>query len=716
MRETERLINKYKAQLPHMREKVSAALVLLLVAVVMMVSSSFAWIVLSTNPEIKGMNTTITANGNLEIALANGAEITLPEDSAVGDSGKDLLRKNITWGNLINLGDPVYGLENIVLRPATLNTNSLLESPLYGAGYGADGRVDTLESDFAFAGWDAATETFLAQNVNYGVRTIASVTYKDAGGDTALANRVSSAEVKIASAKTDLQNIATSSQIDDLGALMQKYVQEMVDQKLGGAEKVINIDPDHMESIYEMMGMLKNNMVLIADALAESYNIHLIRRMGNAYYEANKFTGIQLLTDTMTELDKRFNVKNSSNEVAVVFANKNWLVTLRNKYSALSTDIAKIDSLRGRTDVVWENLTGTAEEDKKPELYPIVNNVVNIATAKIDGTALSSLGKDAIMSLIGKSSVVVEVQSGYLKDVDQLSGARVKSKQISLTVKALGIPKNMKGTVTTYASNSQNTEKHALDEEFKKALSGATNFKGTDPVAEDTFGMAVDFFVRTNAVNSHLILQGSPVYEEREEIVQKTINNKTYNLYTITVDDQQYTAYLEGDTYYYYDLEYGVAGDAIGTTEEITNATLLKETVKYVVGYNGVNRVWDSSENVMLDGDSTTQGSGSCYTFYASSPEDQEKSLMLLRHFRIAFIDQNGNLLATAYMDVDNRFEATGKVTVPLVLSNTGNSIMGSDGNPIYTITSLNQNEATFISALIYLSCHLKCNIIGGFT
>ncbi|MBQ4131579.1 MAG: hypothetical protein IJD71_04515 [Clostridia bacterium] len=703
MRETERLINKYKAQLPHMREKVSAALVLLLVAVVMMVSSSFAWIVLSTNPEIKGMNTTITANGNLEIALANGAEITLPEDSAVGDSGKDLLRKNITWGNLINLGDPVYGLENIVLRPATLNTNSLLESPLYAAGYGADGRVDTLESDFAFAGWDAATQKFLAQNVNYGVRTIASVIYGDAGGDTALANRVESANIKIKSAQTDLQNIATSSQIDDLGVLMQQYVQEMVNQKLGSAEKEIKIDPEHLDSIYEMMTKLKGNMELIADALAETYNIQLIRRMGNGYYEANKFTGDQLLNLTQAEINAKIATKNDKGEAAVVPANKNWLTTLRTKYTNLKADIAKLDALRGRTDVIWENLATTAEEDKKPELYPIVNNVVNIATSKIDGTALGSLGGSAILDLAGKSSVVVEVQSGYLKDVDQLSGTKVQSKSISLKVSVYGMSKKMSGTVITYASNAKNTEKFMLATEYNQAISGATNYKGTDPIAKDTFGMALDFFVRTNSVNSHLILQGSPVYEEREEIVTRTINNKSYNIYTITFDGEQYSAYLEGDTYYYYDLEYGVPGDAMGTTEEITNATLLKETVKYVVGYNGVNRVWDSSENVMLDGDSTTQGAGSCYTFYASSPEDQQKSLMLLSHFRIAFVDQNGNLLATAYMDVDNRFEATGKVTVPLVLSTTSNSFTGSDGNPIYTITSLNQNEATFISALVYL-------------
>ncbi len=709
MRETQRQIEKYKAKLPHMRERVVASLLLLVVAAVTMVSASFAWIVLSSNPEVKGMNTTITSNGNLEIALANGTTITQPADSEVGDGGKDLALKNITWGNLINLGDPIYGLENIVLRPAKLNTNSLLESPLYAAGYGTDGRVDALESDFAFAAWDTATKTFLAQNVQYGVRTIASVTYEQAGKDEALAARVDAAESKMISAETNLKGIANADQIDDLGGLMQKYVQEKIDRKLSNAaEKLIGVNAQEIESIYELMGMLQGNMEMIADALAESYNLQLVLRGSNSYYEANKFTGEELLTAEWTAIEAKMNAKNDGDATAVVPANKEWLKTLRTKYKNLNADIAKIELLRGRSDVVWSNLADTAEEDKKPELSPIINNVVNIASAKIEGTPLSGLGMSAMMGLLGKDVLHVEVQGGYLKDVDQfIGGEGFTSKTIRLKMTALGQTVTKNGIVTTYASNASNTAKYVLPEEFNTARSGAPNLKGTDPVAKDTFGMALDFFVRTNASNSHLILQGSPIYEEREETVIVTIDGKNYTLYTISKDENSTTAVLMGDTYYYYDQANDALGDKIATKSELSmgggTATVLTETVKYVVGYSGVNRVWEDSESAMLDSTSTTQGAGSCYVFYPATPEDQEKSLQLLEHFRVAFVDQSGKLLATANMDVKNCFAETGKVTVPLVLPEDGNSIMGSDGEKIFTITELNQNEATFISALIYL-------------
>ena len=100
MREFEKQIQKYRAQLPHMRERVVAAASLLLVAIVVMVSTSYAWVVLSSNPEVKGISTTITANGNLEIALATGEEIVEPAPVAVGDGRKSWCIRTspgVTW-------------------------------------------------------------------------------------------------------------------------------------------------------------------------------------------------------------------------------------------------------------------------------------------------------------------------------------------------------------------------------------------------------------------------------------------------------------------------------------------------------------------------------------------------------------------------------------------------------------------------------------------
>ena len=146
MNDTQKYIQAYQKALPHFKEKVIAALLMLVMSAAMATSATFAWISLSTAPEVSEIQTTVAANGNLEIALSDkdGAE---PEKSLVGDSGKNLVAKNITWGNLVNLSDESYGLDNLDLRPAELNlSGNLLTTPLKVVTYGSDGRVDKFSS------------------------------------------------------------------------------------------------------------------------------------------------------------------------------------------------------------------------------------------------------------------------------------------------------------------------------------------------------------------------------------------------------------------------------------------------------------------------------------------------------------------------------------------------------------------------------------------
>ena len=106
------------------RKKLIAAASMLLVACVMLISASYAWFTLSTAPEISGITTTVGANGNLEIALAdkstwNNPDGILTQPGATLAAG-DKKEANITWGNLIDVSD-VYGLEGVTLLPSRLS-------------------------------------------------------------------------------------------------------------------------------------------------------------------------------------------------------------------------------------------------------------------------------------------------------------------------------------------------------------------------------------------------------------------------------------------------------------------------------------------------------------------------------------------------------------------------------------------------------------------
>ena len=102
--ETRQRIKYYQDLLPGMKEKVVAAALMMVIAVCVTVTASYAWVTLSAAPEVTSIDTTVAANGSLEIALANGTG-SAPGKSAVGDStgaGTAVNIANHTWGNLVN--------------------------------------------------------------------------------------------------------------------------------------------------------------------------------------------------------------------------------------------------------------------------------------------------------------------------------------------------------------------------------------------------------------------------------------------------------------------------------------------------------------------------------------------------------------------------------------------------------------------------------------
>lgn len=157
------------------RAKLVSAVAMLLVAVIMVVSSTYAWFTLSTAPEVTGISTSIGANGSLEMALVP-ADGDL--DSIKTSSGNlSFPAANLTWGNLLDLSDGTsYGLDKITLYPSQLalndaglldtSTGAFLSVPVYGP----DGRVQNLSNKDTITGTWSNT-AFLA-NSDLGVRGV----------------------------------------------------------------------------------------------------------------------------------------------------------------------------------------------------------------------------------------------------------------------------------------------------------------------------------------------------------------------------------------------------------------------------------------------------------------------------------------------------------------------------------------------------------------
>lgn len=126
----------------NLKTKLVASVAMLLIAVVMMSTASYAWFTISTNPEIANIATTVQVNGNLEIALdAGGDTPTAPDDSAVGDAGQ-----NVKWGNLIDLQSFTFAAKGML--PATFTEDGEEttdpDGNIYYPVYGLDGRIASL--------------------------------------------------------------------------------------------------------------------------------------------------------------------------------------------------------------------------------------------------------------------------------------------------------------------------------------------------------------------------------------------------------------------------------------------------------------------------------------------------------------------------------------------------------------------------------------------
>lgn len=170
-----------------LKSKLMAAVSMLLVSAIMVSVTTYAWFILSTAPEVKGMSTTVGSNGALEMALVDYSTKGTTLDAvlnniptAVGSSSAkvSLKESNKTWGNLVDLSDDTaYGFGSMSkMYPARLNwTGTGADKTVNGrdllkyAQYGTDGRVAELAN--ATSGIYNGS-AFVSDDNTYGVRGI----------------------------------------------------------------------------------------------------------------------------------------------------------------------------------------------------------------------------------------------------------------------------------------------------------------------------------------------------------------------------------------------------------------------------------------------------------------------------------------------------------------------------------------------------------------
>ena len=776
MRETERRIKKYQARLPRVREKIFASLALFGLAASMLAVATFSWITLSIAPQAEGITTTVAANGNLEIALANSSG-TEPDATAVGDGALSrLFQRNTTWGNLINLNDAAYGLEKITLRPAVLNTlGNLLEEPFAAADYESDGRAnkDTTD-DFRFTVYDSEKDIFTAMTTGEGqsesnYSAVKAVSYGEStvvSFDDPFLNEYvqmqSEASALLLTAGEEFHTIALGDDLKSITGLLSTYLNYRLNNDNDPENYDENCNSSDVQALYRMMKtFLDGPMTTCGKAYMKMFEMYQLQKKGEMVdgvisRNYTPYTDIDTFCEQAPaelaamgyDIDKDF--PSLSTFISDWQSLKFWLAptnstTVQGRVEGASALTYK--AVEGGATVLY-NCAVSGKNVGWCQVSPYINGMVDISsgktgatigTTKDSTTKIATLGASDATGLAGNSEKFAVIHGGIIYNMD----ARVRSSKSGTTnqcIRVSGLSVSMKyiitisvKNVTVMTSASDKYPKATQSEDLTKifttvgAKKQASTFK-----ALDTYGYAIDFWVRTNAKDSYLLLDGKVETEMQPVVFQ--LGAEEYDVYFATIrtvveqaDESGRLSVLSDTTednhqvykkngVWYHVVDNSLAEETLEQTDEngnvlgretrtVTATTLYEEPV--VVGFSGSNRIWNQAvDQESISRYSTSQGSGSCYTFYAADPNELAQSLEILAALRIAFIDEDANIMAIASLDVKNYYsDPSGKVTVPLVLNSDALDTGKKDenGDAIRAITYLEQNQATFICALVYL-------------
>ena len=498
-----------------LRAKLMSTVAMLLVASTLLVTSSYAWFVMSTAPEVTGIDTQVGANGALEIALRTGENGDVYGDfdeNATGDSDIDA---NNTWGNLVNLGDAKYGLNQITLLPSRLfieeagivdgvkafSVNELLlKTPIYGE----DGRVKGLDKEStANLVYNAQKASFDTEGIGVrAVGTAADMSVYQLGMNAAKAQL----STYTSAARTTASNTLNQNGNGVANIVLGKALEKKTD---GFAEK-------DLQTLLELAKGLQASLKNIETALRYVFAGYLMSDASGDKVTAENYQTLvaEVQTKPLNELLNTYNGITSL--IPGMDGYVNDLLSDQTKVNKAVTDCGTL--VEKGTAATWT------------EINSAMSPLVDYTKMKLGDKSVPELEKmvaegkyEDILSLVsaGGLTLYVPSKSGVLSDIADYAGdytAKVKVDKVSApvggkTVTLTDVDVTMRtqtGVQPVYLTNCSN----ALNRATVRDADGSS-------AITDFYGYAIDLAFRTNATKdgkatSSLLLQTEPenrVYE-----------------------------------------------------------------------------------------------------------------------------------------------------------------------------------------------------------
>ena len=471
-------MNKKPKLVYGIKGKLVSAACMLLVAVIMVVSSTYAWFTLSTAPEVIGIQTAVGANGSLEMALLPTSGSADAVTSAVGDGRNALKDKNITWGNLVDLNDPSYGLNQITLYPSKLNVvgstlqSAMLQTPVYGA----DGRVSDLDDNTVTGVYvPGADGGFIPNDAAYGVRAVGV-----ASGMTQRQLDYRNAVSKADTYRTQAANAAASS-MNTHGSALATILST---KAMGGTYT----DTD-VANLLKLVNSIATPLELIEKAYMQ-YILAYAASAANA--DETVYTGVKGLVEAENaDLDS---VLADITLTGTALADP--IAALQATQQNVADAKGALEALSSKTTITWE------------ELSPALTKLADIDNITLNDYKANEVqaNMSALINKVSKEGARVDMTTGagvYADIADHCGNytASVKIEKIEYNNLSLtDLDAKMYATTTLPAAYlvACKTASDVWD-----APAGET---GSMPITE-FYGYVIDLAFRTNAVESNLLLQ-----------------------------------------------------------------------------------------------------------------------------------------------------------------------------------------------------------------
>lgn len=487
------------------RNKMVAAVSMLLVASIMMVSSTYAWFTLSTAPEVKGITTNVGANGNLEMMLLNGKSFNSTEEdlgvqSEIGDSysKKDVEAANVTWGNLVDLSANVYGLTNAVLNPAKLNIvkgaagNTVNSTMLLAPSYGNDGRVIDVNTETYSGKWSGSTWVYAdtqGENGLAGVRVLGT-----SSGVTKQLSAYRNALNAINSNSNTAKNTIATSLANNGQTLANILVQHIQDENAKFARTDV-------ETLQKLVNALQTANDAAGEAIKQAvlaYN--LSSAAGSLSDDAVDSLVAAIKAAKVTELSGVTFAK-SDDAPAAAITMPTGAETAVTQWNGNST------AIKSASDELAALLADQAKtEYAYNDFGSIMNGLIDKTHTKVAGvTNPRKTDMDTIVQYYTDNQridIVMLDGSGIYANIAKLVGDYTAS-GFKVKVTTSAITASVPVTMSTSVDPDGLVKKIDTNKEPAASVGGA----GTTTVLSDTYGYALDFGFRTNAAGSNLLLQ-----------------------------------------------------------------------------------------------------------------------------------------------------------------------------------------------------------------